>query len=363
MTRNVLWCFVFAALLGAVRMSAQTGKVLRQGLVYPCFRATSAIVIDGDLGDAAWQQAPLVSGFRDSGKEVLFPEPMAMQLLWDEQNVYLAITCYESKMKSLVTNVTIHDGPFWDDDCIELFFDPQHLHADIYQLAVTAKAATFDSWKGDRLWSKPWQAKTKLHEDRWCVEIAIPITTLQMDKISAGDFWGFNLCRERMAGGQRELANWADVGRVFNTPELFGHLFFAEAGWKPASNDLAKLAAKAAGTEENIVYLTEGMWVFSKDGTSKFNSYAAEARELFDKLPDRVVELQKIFAVHANFPHAGEFARWTKDFAEWRKLIYGQAQLDGVTLSRAVLFRNLYQTHVEKFYWETKLTQLNAEMP
>ena len=363
MTRKFLLLAVTGALLLGTRLPAQTPKVLKQGLVYPCARATGAIVVDGDLNDAAWSRAALVSGFRDSGREVIFPEPMAMQLLWDDDNVYMAVTCYESKMNKLVTNVTAHDGPFWEDDCIEIFFDTGHVHADYYQLAVTAKGVRYDSWKGDRLWSKPWTAKTKHYPDRWTVEIAIPGATLGVGKMAPPAFWGFNLCRERLAGGSRELANWADVERNFNTPELFGHLLFVSDNWQPAEGELPGIAAQAAGTVENRLYTARGIWTVAPDGKSRFESYLDQVRVMFRELPDEAQELQKLYAAKPKLPHAKEFAKLTESFAGWKKQAFAQDQFDGVSLSKAILFHDLFRTQLKSFFWNAKLAQLNEDMP
>ncbi len=363
MTRKFLLLALTGTLLLGMWLPAASAKILQQGLVYPCIRATGAIVVDGDLGDAAWNAATLVSGFRDSGKEIIFPEPMAMQLLWDDQNIYLAVTCYESKMESLVTNVTEHDGPVWDDDCIEIFFDPLHIHADYYQLIVNAKGVRFDSWKHDRLWSKPWAAKTKLYDDRWTVEAAIPLATLGVEKIAPADFWGFNLCRERLASGSRELVNWADVQRNFNTPELFGHLLFVPANWQPEPAALAKIAIQAAGAVNNLLYAPNGIWTITPDGKGQFASYLDQMRTLFQAAPPKAQELRQVFAANPNLPYAKDFAKLNEDFADWQKQAAAKSQLDGVFLSKAILFNELFRNQLNTYYWEVKLAQLNADMP
>ena len=363
MTRKFLLLALTGALLLGTRLPAESAKGLQQGLAYPCARASGAIVVDGDLSDAPWNAAALVSGFRDSGKDIIFPEPMAMQLLWDDENIYLAVTCYESKMKNLVANETAHDGAFWEDDCIEIFFDPRHVHADYYQLAVTAKGVRYDSWKGDRLWSKPWTATTKLHGDRWTVEIAIPLATLGVEKIAPGAFWGFNLCRERLAGGSRELANWADVERNFNTPELFGHLLFVAANWQPTPAGLADIAARAAGAVDNLLYAPAGIWTIAPDGKGQFASYLDQVRVLFQTPPPQAQELQHVFAANPKLPHAKDFALLAEEFAGWQKKAAAKDQFDGVFLSKAILFNELYRTQLNTYYWKAKLAQLNADMP
>src|SRR6476469_4114076 len=91
---------------------------------YVCYRASSPIVIDGDLKDAAWEAAPWTDAFVDIEGDKK-PKPRyrtRVKMLWDDKNLYLAAELEEPHVWATLTK---HDSYiFTEDNDFEVFLDP-----------------------------------------------------------------------------------------------------------------------------------------------------------------------------------------------------------------------------------------------
>lgn len=348
------------ALISACCLKADEMQTPELALVYPISQAAGKINVDGDLNDAGWKNAVKVSSFTDSGSPNLAIQQTVMSLAYDSEKLYLGIQCFESSMKTLKTPSTGLDAPFWNDDSIEFFLDLDHTHQSHYQFAVTANEAKFDSKEGDALWTKVWDAKTQKYADKWTVEIAIPLEIFDRPGPKTGDFWGFNLCRERQAGGKHELFNWADVQRVFNRTNLFGHLLFMPANWENNQEAIAK-AKQGAGRTETQLQLQDGYWSFTPDRQQPRKlSYTEACRERFAVLPPKTVELINIFKENPNLSLKKEFDKIIAEFYAWKQKAQASNNLTSIDYAQANVFFTSFMASNNSFYWKVKLDQLNS---
>ena len=355
-----------AALAGLyVCQAAEQGPGV--ALVYPIVPSTGKIVIDGDLGDEAWKNAVTVSGFTDSGSPNIAKDQTSMTMCYDNDYFYIAITCFESSMNKLHTGCFGQDAPFWEDDSIEFFIDENHDHATFYQFAVTAGGATFDLRNGTSVWNGKWQSAVKQYKDRWTVEVALPFTLFEHfeDKShfepTAGAVWGFNLCRERQAGGKHELFNWADVERNFHQAHLFGHLLYMPKDWMDRSDIIAK-AALGAGRIENQLQLEDGFWLVpTNGGEPRKMTYSEAIVERFAKLPDRVAELKELFKV-VKIKEAEEFDAQLKEFDAWKTRSSTIGKVTSEQYAQATIFYSSFMKKLNDYYWLAKLAKLNQEI-
>jgi len=347
----LLVCAASASAFAAENQAEQT-------LVYPCRPAAGPIVIDGRLDPAEWAGAIEVSAFRISGSEKLAPEQVVMRLLYDRQNLYVGVKCIESEMKKIKASVNEKDGPFWTDDAVEFFLDPKHDHETIWQFAATAGAAQYDSYKGDSLWNSDWKCAVQRGPDSWTVEASVPFADLKVEPPAPGALWGFNLCREREAGGSLELYNWADVQRVFNRAQLFGHLRFVAADWK-ASEASAVAAAQDAGGKESIVYVEDGYWRVKPGGAPERLSYRALLRAHDQGAAPFIEELRGIYQNNPKMTLREEFELLVNRYDQVKELVAGDGPISVEDWVRATAFVDGLREKVETICWRVRLVQLN----
>ena len=349
-------------LLGALACAAAAAQnEAETTLVYPCRRTARPVAIDGKLDPAEWDAAVAVSGFTITGSDALAPQQVVMRLLYDDKHLYIGVKCLESNMKGIKAPKRVLDGEFWLDDSIELFIDANHDHASYWQFAATASAARYDNMDGDSTWNSKWRAAAQRDIDSWSVEAAVPFADLKLPAPAPGTLWGFNLCRERQAGGKLELYNWADVQRVFKNAHLFGHLYFVATDWKPTTATVAPAASKAEGSE-SVVYARDGHWRVARGAKPEHLAYRTLLRRRGRSGERFMAELRAVYREHPRMALRKEFDRLNTTHTQTKAAIAGKTPIGAEAWAKAALFLDSLPAKAEDIYWRVQLAVLNETL-
>lgn len=187
------------------------------------------INLDGKLDETAWKNAHWGTDFKLLNTGLSATQKTCFAVRFDERTFYVGVKCAEADMAMLRQAVTTHDGPVWDDDCVEIFIAPIDPKSVFYHFIVNPRGTRYEE-RGEggvgsaSSWNGEWNAAVFKGDRFWSVEAAIPLATLE-EKISEKTQWGFNVCRERYAGA-RELSGWSFPGNGFCKPDRFGTLAF-----------------------------------------------------------------------------------------------------------------------------------------
>jgi hypothetical protein len=353
----VNFCRVFSclAVLGLALASAFASGADLAGspwLVYPCLRTSSPPTIDGQLDDAAWQASVPVSGFRYSSSPRLAREQMVMRLLWDREWLYMAVEIEEPTPARMVVTAHGRDAYVFNDDCIEWFVDPGHSHALYYQFGLNPAAAMWDSRTFDNSWDCPWRAAVAVGGTGWCAEVAMPMRELAGGKVDSGDVWGFNLCRERQAGGSRQLINWAEVFGNFHRPEYFGHLLFLSS-LEQLTPALLQHVARKVGRPTRV-FVADGWW--EVNGKPKLLSYQEDLRRVVrEQIGGMLREIRDSLQ-----EEQGE--QWER-YDQWRRRWWevradADRALGAQQWAHARVAVEVLEEEVPKLLWEVRLANL-----
>jgi len=183
----------------------------------------SAPAIDGDLSDACWASAAVADRFRLNDSGVIASQQTIARVTCDSRYLYLGIECQEDLVERINARVTEDGGNVWEDDCVEIFLDPDADRKSFYQVVVNSRGVKwFAEVGGTQKWQPQIQAAAKLGDRRWFVEVAIPLEDLG----SRTAVWGFNIGRERQPE-PKELSTWSGLRGSFQQPSEFGSLRFA----------------------------------------------------------------------------------------------------------------------------------------
>ncbi len=350
-----------ALALAAVGLHAQDVPSQNEANVtlgYIVRRATSAITVDGRLTRSEWQHGVKVAGFRLSGRDELAAEQTVMQLLYDDTNLYLGVKCAESKMPGLVANIRVHDGRVWHDDCVEFFVDASHDHSTYHQFIVNSAATRYDAFKFDSAWTVPWRAATSRDDRAWYLEVALPFASLGVGTPEPGQVWGFNLDRERRAGGGTQLYNWADVKGVFHSPTLFGHLCFVGRAWRGTKAAMRSLARLMEGHEARL-YIDGGYWLFPTEGRPRKWGY----RELLTTQHEAVKtywrDLERIYKARPDMVRRRDFEAYRKRYTETVRLAESAGPVDPEACAAGKVFLDILRTSLKDLYWTVRIELLN----
>ncbi len=275
---------------------------------YVCYRATSPIVVDGRLNDAAWEAAPWTEEFVDiEGAAKLKPRfRTRAKMLWDDQYFYIGAELEEPHVSATLTE---HDSVIFHDNDFEVFIDPNGDNHEYYEFEINALNTGWDLLltmpykdKGSPVngWEIP-GLKTAVHVDGtlnnpsdtdrgWTVEIAFPWKVLgELAHRPAppldGDQWRVNFSRvewkhEIVDGKYRKIAGlkednwvWSPQGVInMHRPESWGYAQFSSG--KPGET---KFRPDPAGP---VKYLLHQVYYAEREFRRKHNCWAASLAEL-----------------------------------------------------------------------------------
>lgn len=154
----------------------------------PAVKATEPPVIDADLSDPCWKQAPQISDFYYLATQTEAPEPTTAWICYDDRNIYVAFHCRDSQPDGIVAQQTKRDGDVTLDDWVAFTLDcyrdhqrfvwfkatPRGVQCELLQAGTASKI----EWKGD------WTAAATQIDDGYIVEMAVPFSMLQYDSSS-----------------------------------------------------------------------------------------------------------------------------------------------------------------------------------
>jgi len=189
-----------------------------------------APAIDGILDDEAWQQGEWQGDFTQyepyNGRQA--SQPTFFKVLFDDNNLYVAIRALDASPDSIVSRLTRRDNE--DGDGVGIAFDSYFDQRTAFIFGVSAGGVkgdwvmTNDGANEDRSWDPNWWVKTNINEEGWVAEMRIPLSQLRFEKDGSG-IWGLQVFRNIYR--HRELSFWNHIpkdapGMVRLSGLLFG---------------------------------------------------------------------------------------------------------------------------------------------
>jgi len=208
----------------------------------PRLRQSEAITLDGQLDEEAWQRGTAV-GLVPLASDRDPVVKTRVRALWDAQYLYIGYECEEPRVSDMKLAVTKRDeASIWEDASVEIFLDPTASRKTYYQFMVSAKDIVTDgAWtvlgqrRRDRdwVWNAKVAVKTRIGNQGYVMELAIPIRDLAPGGVKEGTMWVANLCRNRNVRGVSKEENacqtWSPfLERGYHNIERFGRIRFVE---------------------------------------------------------------------------------------------------------------------------------------
>ncbi len=191
MRRRVLVCFAVVLWLSTDVHAQKRAAVLR---------AATPISVDGFLREDDWGRTqPIGEILQREPHEGLAPtERTDVRLLYDDENLYVGIYCYDSGPREIIGTQMSRDSDLSVDDRVELLLDTFRDTRNAYYFATNPLGALVDgliveNGSLSRDWDAIWDVRTQRADDGWTAEFAIPFKSLGFRKGQA--VWGFNFSR------------------------------------------------------------------------------------------------------------------------------------------------------------------------
>ena len=179
---------------------------------------TSTISIDGVLDEPAWQQSPkigdLVQRIPNSGAKPT--ERTDVTLLYDKDNLYIGVMCYDSEPSRVLTWQMARDASLNADDRLSIVLDTFRDQSNAFQFSTNPAGALVDglvfaNGETNDDWDAIWIVRTQQTDEGWSAEFAIPFKSLSFP--ASETVWGFNISRTI----QRKLEEDRWTGTSFQT--------------------------------------------------------------------------------------------------------------------------------------------------
>lgn len=198
---------------------------------YFCERQPGAPAIDGDLEEEFWAPVSWSRPFTcvrgpgegQSGPAATSPATRFKAAL-SGKSLHLAVECHEPRMDRQVLGLRPDQGrdqTVWFDDSLEIFFDPAGRHRNLYRLGLTPLNVQMDDLNAESRWDGPWQSSVTRKDSLWTAEIRLDLAGF-VERVKAGERWGFDMGRCRRAGGVEEVFTWSGSLSYHKSPELYG---------------------------------------------------------------------------------------------------------------------------------------------
>jgi uncharacterized protein DUF5916/cellulose/xylan binding protein with CBM9 domain len=183
-------------------------------------RTTAPITVDGVLDEPAWHDAMVATDFVQSEPREHEPatEPAEVRVLYDEVNLYIGAFLHDSDPKGIIVGDLKKDFDSQGGDAFEVIVDTFRDERNGYWFATNAMGAKWDAQmvnEGREVnadWDGVWQVRTRITEQGWYAELAIPFSTLKFKNVSE-QVWGLNFLRRLRR--RNEESYWAPVPRIY----------------------------------------------------------------------------------------------------------------------------------------------------
>lgn len=175
----------------------------QQRPVYSANRIDDAPKIDGYLDDPAWSNLPVIDKFIQQLPDEGMPatERTEVKIAYDRENLYFAARCYDSDPDQIIANEMRRDvlSISTKDDNFAIFLDTFHDKRNAFFFIITPKGSMHDALSTDARqfnwdWDTVWDARTKIDDKGWTMEMVLPFKSLRYD-VNRSKTWGINLRR------------------------------------------------------------------------------------------------------------------------------------------------------------------------
>lgn len=161
------------------------------------------ITIDGNLDEAAWENAPIATDFimfePDNGKPIPENRKTEIKVIYNNDAIYIGAMMYDDEPNSILKEISQRDN-FGTADIFGVFVNGFNDGQQNFEFFVSAADVQGDCIMTDAIgedysWDAVWLSKAKITDKGWVVEIKLPYAALRFSAENK-QTWGINFFRE-----------------------------------------------------------------------------------------------------------------------------------------------------------------------
>lgn len=186
---------IIILLILANTVCSQTAKKSIKAL-----RVSSSMVIDGQLNEAAWQQAETATDFITESPDPGNPasQKTEVMVLYSDKAIYVGAHLWDEEPELILRQMGTRDNMDLNADYFGVSFDTYHDGQNAFTFVVSASGVQadvkFSQDNEDVSWNAVWESKVILHDRGWTVEMRIPYSALRFGSADKQE-WGANFYR------------------------------------------------------------------------------------------------------------------------------------------------------------------------
>lgn len=168
-------------------------------------RATSPVVIDADLSDPAWQNAPEFTDFTQHDPSDGEPATMrtSFRVLFDDDAIYFGALMEDPGPPTVLL---ARRDSFGTSDFLSINIDSQHDRLSgaaftVYPSNTQVDSILFNDIGEDTSWDGVWESASKVVPNGWVTEIRVPFSQLRFPE-KPSHTWGINVTRRTVRNNE-----------------------------------------------------------------------------------------------------------------------------------------------------------------
>jgi hypothetical protein len=236
---NYLGLFLLAVALGVPqKIDHETARHERR---LEAMKVVEKVTIDGRLDEPEWLLAPVAGNFIQNEPEEDAPatQQTEIRVMYDQDNLYFAINAKQAGDQIIISELK-KDFNVNNGDSVQIALDTFHDERNAYLFSINPAGAKWDAQMSNegretnQSWDGVWYVRSRITEDGWIAEVAIPFKTLKFPNAPV-QTWGINF--QRTLRHRNEDSLWSPVPRIYSVQRvsLAGTLEGLE-GIEPGSN-------------------------------------------------------------------------------------------------------------------------------
>ncbi|MCH8819551.1 MAG: carbohydrate binding family 9 domain-containing protein [Acidobacteria bacterium] len=196
-------------------------------------RTEGEIILDGRLDEEDWERAERITGFvqKDPDQGMPATEPTEVRALYDSENLYFGIQCFDSQAEGIRATELRRDDRFQNDDSFGIILDTFHDHRNAFLFRINPRGTQYDALVTDEgrdinsSWDEIWEVQARIDETGWSAEIRIPLSSIRFSASDGPMVFGVDF--ERVIRRKNESSYWNNFSRdyTFEQVSQSGHLY------------------------------------------------------------------------------------------------------------------------------------------
>lgn len=218
--KTILACLIFILL--SLPFKAQDALIDTEESIH-ITKAIDKIRLDGVLDESSWASAELATDFwmkfpvndrKANGKT-------EAKITYDDKFLYIAVVAYQEEKGYLLQSLK-RDKGLREGDGVGFVLDPINEKANGFYFSLSPYNTQAEGLIGSNdedlsfSWDNKWYSQTKVYEDKWVGEIAIPFNILRYE--AGKKKWGLNFIRSYRT--KNEFHTWSNVPLQFRGFDL-----------------------------------------------------------------------------------------------------------------------------------------------